>query len=70
MRFASISDGLSEMDFQPIVELAGVLNNKPELVPLIADSRPVAYENAVRVLQTPFFRFQPFGLWEGVHYGG
>tara|TARA_B100001250_G_scaffold200338_1_gene171773 strand:- start:446 stop:1483 length:1038 start_codon:yes stop_codon:yes gene_type:complete len=58
------------MDFQPIVELAGVLNNKPELVPLIADSRPVAYENAVRVLQTPFFRFQPFGLWEGVHYGG
>lgn len=58
------------MEFQPIVELASVLNDRPDLVPIIAEERPKAYESAVRIMQTPFFRFQPFGYYENKFYGG
>lgn len=58
------------MDFEPIVELASTLSRRKELLPMIADAKPQAYEQVVRLMQTPFFSFQPFGFYNGRHYGG
>lgn len=57
-------------DFEPIVELAGTLNSRPDLLPIIAEAKPQAYEDVVRLMQTPFFSFQPFGFHKGKFYGG
>jgi hypothetical protein len=53
-----------------IMELARLLETKPELVEIIANARPKEYEEVQRLIATPFFQWKPYGWYLGQSWGG
>lgn len=56
--------------FSNLVDVALEVERKPWLKEVFEELEPQAYTSVMSMLASPFFQFQPFGLWEGQLFGG
>ena len=55
---------------EQIAELAAQLAAKPWAAAAAEEAYPTEYSQVVALVSAPFFKWQPFGLLDGVRYGG
>ena len=61
---------MAQPTWDELIRLAARVIQQPELVPFLEQEAAQDWEQIQKIIVSPFFSFQPFGLYEGRYYGG